>query len=119
MSITFFYQQIPGDADKNLRATIKLSVLNLVPPCELTENGGCDQTCTDNGDVAECSCRAPDFKLGSDGKSCEKVHPCDKPDNGGCSDKCEKEGDKAKCSCNDGRELTSDGKKCKDSKSIN
>ena len=42
-----------------------------VPPCELTKNGGCEQTCTNNGDKAECSCKAIDFKLGGDGKSCK------------------------------------------------
>ena len=93
-----------------------LLVPHSVPPCELTENGGCDQKCTNNNEEAVCSCTPVDYKLGVDGKSCEKVHPCDKPDNGGCSDKCAKDGENAKCSCDEGRELTDDGKTCKDSK---
>ena len=96
--------------------TLYSFVFDSAPPCELIENGGCDQTCTDNGDEAVCSCAAPNFKLGGDGKSCEKVHPCDKADNGGCSDKCEKEGDEAKCGCDEDREMTADGKTCKESK---
>ena len=44
----------------------------LVPPCELTKNGGCAQRCTDNGDVAVCTCKEPDFKLAKDGKGCDK-----------------------------------------------
>ena len=65
-----------------------------------------------------CSCTPVDYKLGTDGKSCEKVHPCDKPDNGGCSDKCAKDGEDTKCGCNDGREMTDNGKTCKDSKNL-
>ena len=87
-----------------------------VPPCELTKNGGCAQNCANNGDKAVCSCNAPDFKLGEDGKSCEKVHPCDKPDNGGCAQECEKDGDNAKCGCHEGFKLEKDGKSCEKSK---
>ena len=84
----------------------------LVPPCELTKNGGCEQNCTNKGTEAVCSCTPVDYKLGVDGKSCEKVHPCNKPDKGGCSDKCTKDGGNAKCACDRGRELTGDGKTC-------
>ena len=42
-----------------------------VPPCELTENGGCEHTCTNEGDTAKCSCNEF-YKLGEDGKTCEK-----------------------------------------------
>ena len=55
-------------------------------------------------------------ECGEDGKPCEEVHPCDKPNKGGCSDKCEKEGANAKCVCNEGRELSTDGKTCTESK---
>ena len=90
-------------------------MLNLAPPCKITHNGGCEQVCTNKGREAVCSCKAPDYKLGDDGKSCEKVHPCDKPDNGGCSDKCNKNGSGVKCGCGEGRELNADGKTCKES----
>ena len=41
-------------------------------PCDLPTKGGCDQTCNKEGDKAVCSCTAPEYKLGADGKSCEK-----------------------------------------------
>ena len=41
-------------------------------PCDKTSNGGCEQTCNKDGESAVCECAAPDYKLGSDGKSCDK-----------------------------------------------
>merc|ERR1712165_674707 len=53
-----------------------------IDPCDIG-NGGCGQICQKNGDSAVCACE-DGFKLGSDGKSCSKVHPCDMPGKGGC-----------------------------------
>ena len=81
-------------------------MFSLVPPCELTENGGCDQKCTNNNEEAVCSCTPVDYKLGADGKSCEKIHPCDKPTKGGCEQVCSKDGEKAICSCDPADDYT-------------
>ena len=43
----------------------------LVPPCELTENGGCDQKCENDGEEAVCSC-GEGFKLNKNNKKCDK-----------------------------------------------
>ena len=51
---------------------IEYRIFVVVPPCELTQNGGCAQNCTDNGDVAVCSCKEPAFKLADDKKGCDK-----------------------------------------------
>ena len=42
-----------------------------VPPCELTENGGCLHICKNNGEEAVCSCVAG-YKLAADGKGCDE-----------------------------------------------
>lgn len=48
----------------------------IVHPCDYTEgedkNGGCEQTCTENGKEPLCSCNAPAFKLAADKKKCLK-----------------------------------------------
>ena len=41
-----------------------------VHPCDKENKGGCDQTCNKEDEKAVCSCAAPEFKLGEDGKSC-------------------------------------------------
>ena len=42
--------------------------LFLVHPCDVG-NGGCEQECVKDGDVAVCACEEG-FELASDGKSC-------------------------------------------------
>ena len=108
------HQEVIRHNTRNIKTSFPV-----VPPCELIKNGGCDQTCTNEGEKAVCSCRPVDFTLGEDGKTCVPVHPCDKPDNGGCNQNCSKLEDlEAKCGCRDGYELGEDGKTCKESKSI-
>ena len=50
---------------------IRSCFLILVHPCDKPNKGGCDQTCKKDGETAVCECRAPEFKIGLDGKSCE------------------------------------------------
>merc|ERR1712062_804263 len=69
-----------------------------------TENGGCDQTCWNEGDHARCSC-AKDFKLKEDGKSCEAIHPCDLAHKAGCDQLCKKKGTEYRCECITGYKL--------------
>ena len=47
-----------------------------IHPCDKKSKGGCDQTCTKDGEKAVCSCTPVDFKLGEDGKSCEPGKFC-------------------------------------------
>ena len=50
--------------------------LLIVHPCDQPDKGGCNQTCTKNGNKAVCSCSSPGFKLNSDGKSCDTGQLC-------------------------------------------
>ena len=84
-----------------------------IHPCDKKSKGGCDQTCTKDGENAICSCTPVDFKLGEDGKTCEIVHPCDKPTKGGCEQTCTKKGTEALCECKAPEfKLGEDGKSC-------
>ena len=49
-----------------------LSSFPLVHPCDKETKGGCDQICVKNGEKHTCACNAPEFKLGDDGKKCDK-----------------------------------------------
>ena len=53
------------------------NVVFTVHPCDQASKGGCEDTCTKNGDKAECSCSKPGFELNSDKKSCGKTMFCE------------------------------------------
>ena len=42
-----------------------------VHPCDKPSKGGCEQKCTKKGDEALCECLEPEFKIATDGKSCD------------------------------------------------
>ena len=94
-----------------------------------TNNGGCEQTCTNEEGSFQCSCDSG-FTLDDDGLNCNgKIHSniisyrvpfafyksdvdeCD-VDNGGCDQICTNSEGSFQCSCNPGFVLGSDGFTC-------
>ncbi|XP_064001797.1 thrombomodulin [Pogoniulus pusillus] len=76
-------------------------------PCRLA-NGGCEGTCSEEGDQPHCSC--PDGKvLGPDGRRC--ASPC-----AGtlCQHHCVVDGSSFLCMCDTGYQLAADGYSCED-----
>ena len=51
---------------------VQVSIVIPVHECDKPTKGGCEQICTKKGDEAICKCKTPEFKLSTDGKSCDK-----------------------------------------------
>ncbi|XP_019614687.1 PREDICTED: uncharacterized protein LOC109462574 [Branchiostoma belcheri] len=77
--------------------------------CE-TNNGGCEQICTNTIGSFECSCR-DGFLLDADGFSCLDINECE-TNNGGCEQICTNTIGSFECSCRDGFFLAADGLTC-------
>ncbi|XP_033115105.1 low-density lipoprotein receptor-related protein 2-like [Anneissia japonica] len=83
---------------------------NADDPCEV-ENGGCEDTCIASSDgTVSCQCSFR-FKLGEDGKSCDRVTSCEDFDYK-CSQLCEDTQGEVRCACVDGYRLGSDNRSC-------
>jgi len=106
-----FFSQTPSKVADSGSYTGEKNCPAKVHPCDQSNKGGCDDSCTKNGDEAVCRCSQPNFQLHSDGKTC--VHPCDQSNKGGCEDSCRKNGNEAVCTCGlPNFQLHSDGKTC-------
>eukprot|EP00058_Branchiostoma_floridae_P009650 XP_002595138.1 hypothetical protein BRAFLDRAFT_67927 [Branchiostoma floridae] len=77
-----------------------------------SNNGGCDQTCTNTRGSYTCSCRQG-FVLDSDGRGCSDHDECAAGDHG-CQQQCQNSHGGYSCGCEDGYELGSNGKTCND-----
>ena len=51
--------------------------ISTVHPCDQANKGGCNDTCTKNGDQADCSCTKTGHILHTDGKNCGKGVICE------------------------------------------
>jgi len=81
-----------------------------IDPCE-SNNGFCEQTCTNYMGQPYCSCMTG-FVLSVDQRSCDEVGACQSSCNGGCSHECEDRDGESVCSCPTDGEVGSDGKTC-------
>ncbi|XP_078573391.1 uncharacterized protein LOC144860148 isoform X3 [Branchiostoma floridae x Branchiostoma japonicum] len=77
-----------------------------------SNNGGCDQTCTNTRGSYTCSCRQG-FVLDSDGRGCSDHDECAAGDHG-CQQQCQNSHGGYSCGCEDGYELARNGKTCND-----
>ena len=77
-----------------------------------TENGQCDQTCTNTVGGYECTC-GEGYLLNGDGRACDDVDEC-AVTNGGCQQNCTNNVGGFACSCNAGYTLNADGARCDD-----
>ena len=73
-----------------------------------SNNGGCEQICTDNVGSFECSCR-PGFTR--NGRFCDDVDECATGTHD-CEQTCINIEGSFTCSCGDGLVLSSDGRSC-------
>ena len=108
---------------------VKMNVITFLDTNECqTNNGGCEQVCTNTVGSFECSCNQG-FSLSSDGANCngKKISIYNKPkaiiaelsdinecqtNNGGCEQNCANTDGSFECSCNQGYRLSSDGVNC-------
>lgn len=89
-------------------------VLTLFPSDDVnecdTDNGGCDQICTDTPSSFQCSCMAG-YTLSSNGFTCMDNDECtDGTDN--CQQVCVNTAGGFRCECNSGFQINSDQMTC-------
>ncbi|XP_066294756.1 IgGFc-binding protein-like [Branchiostoma lanceolatum] len=77
-----------------------------------TNNGGCEQTCTNTMGSYVCSCDTG-YTLNADGHSCDDVDECN-TNNGGCAQTCTNTVGSYYCTCGDGYTLNVNGHSCDD-----
>ena len=77
-----------------------------------SNNGGCDQTCTNSDGSYSCSC-ASGYTLNADSHACDDINEC-LTANGGCETTCTNSGGSYMCSCDSGYALNADGRACDD-----
>ncbi|KAI8484967.1 hypothetical protein Bbelb_373740, partial [Branchiostoma belcheri] len=75
-------------------------------------NGGCDQTCTNNIGIFQCSC-SNGYTLNSNSFACDDLNECATA-NGGCDQNCINSIGSFECSCEMGYNLHGDGFSCDD-----
>ena len=62
---------------RSRKIIIYIKFISAVHPCDQASKGGCDDTCTKNGDLAVCSCTKTGYKLHTDEKTCGKDVGCE------------------------------------------
>lgn len=77
-----------------------------------TDNGGCEQLCTNDAPGYACGCTSG-YDLATDGVSCDDVDECS-TDNGGCDQHCTNLDGGRACTCDPGYALDPDGATCAD-----
>ena len=78
----------------------------------LTNNGGCEQECSNQPGSFVCFCNVG-FELNGDGVTCDDIDEC-LTQNGGCAQTCNNEPGTFVCSCDPGLTLNGDGATCDD-----